>query len=118
MPAHQIPNQRRVAESLTIPTRDLPYARSAAEADVFAPDRRLSVVTDTPRLNRKIFIYHADIEGDKQDVVSIVDHDWVFRNGLCAEAILGSLRPPVAGERGITPERFDPTPHSCSSCTR
>jgi hypothetical protein len=67
-------------------------------------------MTDTPPLNRKVFIYQADIDGDKQDVVSIMDDNWVFRHGLCAEAILGRLRPPVAGDHGITPERFSPNP--------
>ena len=67
-------------------------------------------MTDTPRLNRAVFVYRTETDGGEQDVVSILDRDWVFKYGLCAEAILGSLQPPARGDRGITPKRFHPNP--------
>ncbi|MGH8833880.1 MAG: hypothetical protein ACRDWG_02605 [Actinomycetes bacterium] len=67
-------------------------------------------MTDTPGLNREIFVYQANVDGGRRDLVSIVDHEWVFEHGLCAEAIVGSLQPTAAGDRGISPERFNPNP--------
>lgn len=44
------------------------------------------------RNDRQAFCYRADVGGSEQGVVSLLDHDWVFRHGLPPEAVMAIVR--------------------------
>ena len=63
-------------------------------------------MTRQPNLGREVFVYEVGLGAAMQEVVSIVEPDVVFQNGLCTEAIVGMLRADSTGRQQITPERF------------
>jgi hypothetical protein len=67
-------------------------------------------VTDQSHRGREVFVFQVNIGADVQEIVSILNPGTVFEHGLCTEAILGVLRPSAAGDRRITPERFQENP--------
>ena len=52
--------------------------------------------------DRQVFRYQVDFGAGEQDVVSLLEPDWVFKHGLHPEAILGVLRD------GADPDELEP----------
>ncbi|MET7951855.1 hypothetical protein [Micromonospora sp. NPDC005324] len=59
---------------------------------------------------RSVFVYRVGSGAGVQDVISVMEHEWVSKNGLPTEAILGMIRRPRGFGDDVSPDKFEENP--------
>ena len=64
---------------------------------------------ETP-VDERVHVFEVVVGGEPQAVLSFLPPDHVFANGLAADAIIGSMKTPVAAGGGVTPDNVAVNP--------
>jgi hypothetical protein len=59
---------------------------------------------------RSVFVYRVGAGEGTQDVISVMEHEWVSKHGLPTEAILGVIRRPQGVGDDVSPDMFEENP--------
>lgn len=57
-----------------------------------------------------MYVHRVNTDGGMQDVISVMDHEWVCKHGLPTEATLGVIRRPKGFGDDVSPDMFEENP--------